>query len=560
VNVTGQFAHASERVRKHPALISGIGSARRALSYGELNERVDRATELLRRAALRPGDRVLLAVPISTETYIAMLAVLKAGLVIMFVDPAHGAQTLARCLRAHPPKAIIASPTIMMLRLLSPELRRIPLRFTVAGTGGAATNICDGIRPLAPQPNEQRSLEDSALLTFTSGSGGEPKAVVRTHGFLHNQFTVLTPVAKLEPDDIDLVSMPMFVLFNLAAGITSIIPACDVTHPGKATPHVLAGQLIQERATRMIASPALLERLARSCAKTCTPLPHLRCFCTGGGPVSPTLPRRLKTIAPGARIRLVYGSTEAEPIACIDNDAISLSDLSQMREGAGLLVGRPVAGCEVRIIENRQCERMGPWTSRTLVARSLAARQTGEIIVSGKHVLRGYADSWQNRGTKIEVNGTLWHRTGDAGYFDTLGRLWLSGRCDAAIRDARGELYPFQVEYALSAVRGIRRAALIADSGKRLLVIEVRARRFEADCLRMARCIASQDIDRIIAVRRIPTDRRHGAKVDYPALRRQLQTYDARFRAALICGAARVYRFVQKWLKNARAMAARALM
>ena len=59
-------------------------------------------------------------------------------------------------------------------------------------------------------------------------------------------------------------------------------------------------------------------------------------------------------------------------------------------------------------------------------------------------------------------------------------------------------------------------------AGKRLLVIEVRAHRFAADCLKVARCIAAQEIDRIILLKRIPMDKRHGAKVDYPALRRQL--------------------------------------
>ncbi len=557
MNVIHQFVRIDERDEKRPALISGLGSDRQSLSYGELHERVDRATEVLRQTALRPGDRVLLAVPICIETYIAMLAVLKAGLVIMFVDPAHGAHTLARCLRAHPPRALIATPAILLLRLLSPELRRIPLRFTVAASRRNAINICDGIRAVTPQATEPRSLEDSALLTFTSGSSGEPKAVVRTHGFLRNQFSVLTPVAELKSDDIDLVAMPMFVLFNLAAGIASVIPACDMKHPAKASPKVLVAQLIQEQATRMVASPALFERLASYCSREHIQLPKIRCFSTGGGPVGPALPGRLQAIAPNAFVRLVYGSTEAEPIACIDSNAVSISDLSQMREGAGLLVGRPVAGCDVRIIENGLCEWSGSWTSRTFAALSLATGQTGEIVVSGKHVLQGYADSWRNRETKIEVDGTLWHRTGDAGYFDVLGRLWLAGRCDAAIHDARGELYPFQVEYAVSAVDGIRRAALIADNGKRLLVIEVSARRFEADCLRMARCIAAKDIDRIIAVNRIPMDRRHGAKVDYPALRRRLRRHHSGFRTAVMGIAVQIYRTVQGWLKTARALAAR---
>ena len=290
MNVISQFVTALELADHHPALISGLGSDRRCLTYADLDRRIDRAVALLRQGSLSPGDRVLLAVPLSIETYIAMLAILKAGLVVMFVDPAHGAQTLARCLRAHPPSAIVASPTILLLRLMSPELRRIPFRFSVSDSHSNSINICDGMREATPQAIEPRSTEDSALLTFTSGSTGEPKAVVRTHGFLRNQFAVLKPVAELQPDDIDLVAMPMFVLFNLASGITSVIPACDMKQPARADPKVLTAQLVQERVTRIVASPALLERLAAHCSRTRTQLPLLQRISTGGGPVGPTLP------------------------------------------------------------------------------------------------------------------------------------------------------------------------------------------------------------------------------------------------------------------------------
>jgi acyl-CoA synthetase (AMP-forming)/AMP-acid ligase II len=379
---------------------------------------------------------------------------------------------------------------------------------------------------------------------------------VRTHGFLRNQFAVLKPVAELQPDDIDLVAMPMFVLFNLASGITSVIPACDMKQPARADPNILTAQLVQERATRIVASPALLERLATHCSRTRTQLPLLQRISTGGGPVGPTLPDRLQVSAPAAEIRTVYGSTEAEPIACIDHSQVSITDKSQMREGAGLLVGRPVAGCDVRIIGNRRCKCSASYSSGTFASHTLATGHIGEIVVSGKHVLQGYADVSQDRETKLDVDGTLWHRTGDAGYFDALGRLWLAGRCDAAIHDARGEIYPFQVEYAVSAVPAIRRAALIADNGKRLLVVEVSARQFAADCLKMARCIVKKDIDRIVAIRCIPMDKRHGAKVDYPALRRRLLGPRARLHHAAISLVANGYRRVWRWLKNAQAMVA----
>ena len=96
------------------------------------------------------------------------------------------------------------------------------------------------------------------------------------------------------------------------------------------------------------------------------------------------------------------------------------------------------------------------------------------------------------------------------------------GRCAAAIQDYRGTVHPFQVEYAVNAVRGVRRAALLEKEGERVLALEVSDREFQTNCAQAARCIAAFEIDRIVTLSRIPVDRRHNAKVDYPALHRIL--------------------------------------
>jgi len=518
------------------AFVSGIGKSRREISYAELADSVDALVREFRLRGLKPGDRVFLAIPVSIETYVAMLAILKAGLVVMFIDPAHGPAEIARCLKLNPPAAIMSTRAVLLLRFLSPELRRIPIRFVTAAFN-------DG--PRAGLRSERRSSEDSALLTFTSGSTGEPKPVIRTHGFMRRQLEILDRVANPQAGDIDFVAMPMFALFNLAHGVTSVIPAADMKRPGRANPRILLAQLRAENATSIVASPALLERLVDHCLKKRQTFPALRCISTGGGPVSPTLPERLAAIAPNAEIRTVYGSTEAEPIASVTDDAVSIADRRAMRVGAGLLVGRPVEGCNVKIIPSRNGFALGPFTETEFRTLALPQGEIGEIVVSGRHVLPGYADPSGNRETKIEVGGRRWHRTGDAGYLDNKGRLWLVGRCAAAISDSRGVVYPFQVEYAVSAVRGISRAALIAEQGRRVLVLETAAREFTSDCIKAARCVADKQIDRIITVRHIPVDRRHDAKVDYPALKRLLENRTTRLRFLVVAMVTRLYRIIR---------------
>ncbi|MDH3987497.1 MAG: AMP-binding protein [Gammaproteobacteria bacterium] len=534
MNAYELFSHSLQCAEDKVALISGMNKGRTEITYGQLDSHVNRIAKQFLQNGLKAGDRVLLAVPVSVETYAAMLALLKCGMVIMFIEPAHSASQVARILKSWPPVAIVATRSILLLRFLAPELRRIPRRFVVNGRSTGAVELDMHGEDCQRVATQSRSAADSALLSFTSGSTGEPKPVVRTHGFLRQQMRVLNQIANTDPADIDYVAMPMFVLFNLANSVSSIIPACDMKNPGRASPRLVFEQLRSESASRMVASPALLENLGRYCLKNALKLPEMRCVSTGGGPVSPDLPGMLRQVAPQATVRMVYGSTEAEPIACIDDRDISVTAAKKMRAGGGLLVGNPVAGCAVRVIRSQPGASLGPFEKDSFASLVLPAGEIGEIAVAGNHVLAGYADASRNAATKIEVAGRIWHRTGDAGYFDSAGSLWLVGRCTAAISDIRGVVYPFQVEYALAGVAGVRRAALVSRGGKRVLVLEPAGREFRSDCVHAATCIAEHDIDRIVTVRRIPMDKRHSAKIDYPSLETLLEGRLPRFRLALL--------------------------
>ena len=147
----------------------------------------------------------------------------------------------------------------------------------------------------------------------------------------------------------------------------------------------------------------------------------------------------------------------------------------------------------------------------------------GEIVVSGDHVLPGYLRGEGDEETKFRVDGTVWHRTGDAGYLDGQGRLWLLGRCVARIRDSRGELYPFAAETAAYQPAGAHGAALVAHGGKRILAVEYYTDPGAADVNALRSALAWTQVDEIRKCRRIPVDKRHNAKIDYPSLYRLLE-------------------------------------
>jgi acyl-CoA synthetase (AMP-forming)/AMP-acid ligase II len=341
---------------------------------------------------------------------------------------------------------------------------------------------------------------------------------------------VLEDSLALAPGEVDLTTLPMFVLANLASGVTSVIPDADLRYPGRIEPGPVFDQLHRLdrrhglRPSRIAASPALLARLAAHRRETPTPLAAFTRIYTGGAPVFPSLLASLHAAAPDAEVTAVYGSTEAEPIAHVTWREIADVDRHAMRTGAGLLTGHPVASIQLRILPDRWGQPIAPLTSAQLDALALPAGEMGEIVVSGPHVLTGYLHGQGDEETKFDVDGRRWHRTGDAGYLDGNGRLWLLGRCSARIEDGRGRVYPFAVECALDGIVGVKRTAFLAHRGRRLLVAELEPGASSSpearEALRAASAWAEPDDVRILD--RLPVDARHNAKIDYPALRKLL--------------------------------------
>ncbi len=166
----------------------------------------------------------------------------------------------------------------------------------------------------------------------------------------------------------------------------------------------------------------------------------------------------------------------------------------------------------------------GPFADDGGVERHvLAPGEVGEIVVSGPHVVARYADPAADAITKIHAGTRTWHRTGDLGYRDARGRLWLVGRAAATIEDARGTLEPLRVECALSYMPGIARSAVAGSDGVRVLIVEPLAGH-AVDERAIRDSVAFAHIDRIVTAP-VPVDPRHEAKVDYTALQRIVRRY-----------------------------------
>lgn len=492
----------------------------RAYSFRELDAATARVAGQLKRAGRKQGDAVLLLHPVAAELYVVLIALFRLGCVAIFLDPSAGREHVERCCAIFPPKAFFGSPRAHLLRLTTPALRRVPVTFCSGWFPGARRlNLSADSAPL--REIVPLSSDAPALVTFTSGSTGQPKVALRTHGFLLAQHRALEGSLAVQPGTRDLTTLPIFVLANLASGVTSILPDADLRAPGKIAPRPVLAQIQRHKIRTTAASPALISRLLDECASSGATLPSLSSIYMGGAPVFPGLLRKAEKICPQAKITAVYGSTEAEPMAEMSLSDISKEDFESMEQGKGLLTGRPVPSISLRVIRENWGVPIPPLDAVAFERLRVAHGEPGEIVVSGGHVLPGYLNGEGDAETKFEVDGARWHRTGDLGYLDAAGRLWLLGRCSGKIRDERGTLYPFAVECAAMQTAAVRRAALAAVDGLRVLAIEG-DKTLSPDAILSS--LSWAQLDQVVVLDRVPVDKRHNAKVDYTELARKLRT------------------------------------
>jgi len=529
--------NAKERPNKVALIHKG-----KKMTYQELEDSSQALARFFTINEVGEGKKALLFIPLSIEFYVIFLALVRSGVSVVLIDPSAGKDKVAQCVKAAKPDAFIATPKAHLLRFIS-AVAAIPKKFSTHGTFGWIPGS-KVIRYLESDGSNGRinggeNFKDfeapsdyPALITFTSGSTGIPKGISRSHGFLINQHKAISHALPAMENDVELNTLPVFILSNLANGITTVIPDVDVKNNATVDAKQIVRQMQTNGVNRILAAPAFCKNIADYLESQKQSLPNMQRIYTGGGPVFPHLLKQLSLVFPNAEAIALYGSTEAEPIAHIGMHEIDDKVLEKMQKGSGLLAGKPISDIKLAIIPDKDGYPIGPFTSEEFRKLSLFAEHGeieahgkstlhGEIVVSGEHVQKSYISGDEGT-TKFKVEDVIWHRTGDAGYLDIDGNLWLLGRCSAKIVKESKTIYPFGAEASAMSFSGVEKAALVEVDGVINLVIETKIANTEILCEKIKKTLS--DVDSVVVLKKIPVDKRHNSKVLYSELKKIIAT------------------------------------
>jgi len=498
----------------------------RSASYSTLNELSDDYARGLIEYGIGRGIRTALMLTPGLDFFAMFFALFKAGAVPVLIDPGIGIKPLKTCLDEARPEAFIGVTKAQIARKLLGWAPRVKLVTSGPrlGWGGLSTKQ---IRKLG-QGSSAAALADTrpdemAALLFTSGSTGIPKGVVYLHRHFIAQVEMLKTTFDIHPGEVDLPTFPPFALFDPAMGMTTVVPFMDPTRPAKADPRLLVQTIEQYDVTNIFASPALLNVLGRYTESNDIHLPSVRRIISAGAAMPVATVRRLQKALPGdAEVFTPYGATECLPVASVSGTELDNEVEQRTAAGEGTCIGRPVSPNRVRII---------PVTDNIVESfddtMELPVGITGEIVVNGPTSTDSY---WQReeqtRLAKItDVDGKTWHRMGDAGYFDTGGRLWYCGRKSQRVVSQHTTMFADQIEAIFNVHPEVARTALvgIGPHGRQTPVLCVeplgkpgshRRERIRIDLLQLGRNNkATSSIKQILFHKSFPVDIRHNAKI-----------------------------------------------
>lgn len=439
---------------------------KKRINYRELFESVQTLAGHLQAMGVSKGDRVAMVVANSNEFVISYLAITATGAVAVPINTFLKSEEIAYILKDCNSKVLFASASMRSeITKVSKEINLehiiyVGAKEQVANTSSSIDSMGAvgesmyldmpedvyarvlSYESLLNSPSKlippiAMSADDLVHIIYTSGTTGKPKGAMISYKNIisnvsgaHEQFVV-------RQDDRFLVFLPMFHSFTLTAMVLlPLVCGASIIVMRSIFPfsNVLK-QALLKRATIFLGVPAIYTAIGKA------KIPwyfswfnKIRLFICGGAPLAKQTIDDFRLKFPRAKLIEGYGLSECSPIVCAN----------PLKKQKPLSVGIPLPGYSIKIVDNEMIE--------------LSSGEIGEIIVSGDCVMKGYL-GMPGATDETIING--WLRTGDLGYVDDEGYVYIVDRKKDLIISKGINIYPREIEEAILKIDGVEAAAVI---------------------------------------------------------------------------------------------------
>ncbi|WP_042877811.1 fatty acid--CoA ligase [Cupriavidus necator] len=408
----------------------------RQTSYADFERNTDRVAQALLAEGVGAGDRIGYIGKNSDHYFELLLGAAKTGAVMTPASwrlaPPEVEFILGHCdavvLFVGPESAAMARNLLPAL----PMVRKVVMMEPCADQGDAPCYTDWRDAQPATAPVHQPAALDVVLQLYTSGTTGRPKGAMLTH----RNLTIGTEVSERESipwshwtaDDISLVAMPVAHIGGSGWGLRNLLSGAKGVVAREFDPRAVLDFIEQERISKLFMVPAAMQIVLRDPRARQVDYSRLKYLLYGAAPIPAALLREGIEVF-GCGFVQQYGMTETTgTIVALPPEDHTTEEVPRMRAA-----GKPLPGVELKVVDYE--------------GRELAPGEVGEVVVRSQHNMAGYWKQPEETARAIDADG--WLRTGDAGYMDAEGYLYIHDRVKDMIISGGENVYPAEVESAI---------------------------------------------------------------------------------------------------------------
>ena len=412
-----------------------------SFTYGELWDKAAQAAAILKSLGVRPGDRVALQLPKCLEFLYFHLGNIQLGGITVPLNPAYTREEIAYFLNDSGAVLYITDEEHADYALPNtsdfPQLREV----MVLGKGKSGWEYGSKLQGEGArtgyEPNidiNEISPEDTVLLIYTSGTTGRSKGAMLSHANILATVDALHQIWGHSERDVLLHVLPVFHVHGLIfAFYGGLCAGMEIVMRSRFDAADVLNCIERYRGTVFMGVPTMYYRLLRTARGKRFDLSSMRLWISGSAPLPANIFEEFREVF-GQAILERYGMSET---------GINTSNPLTGERKAGS-VGIPLPGVGVKVVDAE--------------GRELPRGEVGEVWVKGKNVFKGY---WQMPEKTAEAFAGEWFKTGDLGYFDADGYLFLVGRAKDLIISGGMNVYPKEVEAVIENLPGVEEAAVV---------------------------------------------------------------------------------------------------